>query len=173
MPFIDAIHAYADIIVGVEAAAIHAEWMRKRPQDYAQHLPSWLHASCAIPGPYYVEALSRRGPILTEFVKEVFDRVDVLVTPTIPICLPTLAETDIDKGPTGDHAKSLRLSANTTAFNYLGLPSVSVNYGFDPNGLPIGLSFTGRPFAESSVLKVADAYQRETDWHKRRPSLLT
>lgn len=172
LPFIDAIHAYTTIAMGVEAATIHAEWMRKRPQEYAKHVSSWFYASYAIPAPYYVEALSRRGPILTEFVKEVFSRVDVLATPTIPICLPTLAETDIDKGPPDAHAKCSRLAANTEVFNYLGLPSVSVNCGFDPNGLPIGISFTGRPFAEASVLKVADAYQQETDWHKRRPPVL-
>ena len=54
-----------------------------------------------IPATYYVEALSRRGPILRAFAAEVFAKVDVLVTPTIRTCLPTLAETDIDHGPPG------------------------------------------------------------------------
>lgn len=172
LPFLDAIHAYVNVVMGVEAATIHAEWMRIRPQDYAPHTSSWLYASCATPGTYYVEALSRRGLIPTEFLKEVFGRVDVLATPTIPICIPTLAETDVDKGPADAHARSSRIWANTAAFNYLGLPSVSVNCGFDPNGLPIGISFTVRPFAEACVLKVADAYQQETDWHRRRPLVL-
>lgn len=172
LPFIDAMLSYGSIISGVEAAAIHTEWMRKRPQDYAKHVSSWFYASCAIPAVCYVQALSQRGPILTEFVKQVFGQVDVLATPTIPICLPTLAETDIDHGPADARAKSLKFFANTEVFNYLGLPSVSVNCGFDPNGLPIGVSFTSRPFAEASVLKVADAYQQETDWHKRRPPVL-
>lgn len=108
--------------------------------------------------------MSRRGPILTEFVKEVFSGVDVIATPTVPMYLPTLAETDIDNGPGDAHAKSLKLLANTEVFN--------VNCGLDPNGLPIGISFTGRPFAEATVLKVADAFQRETDWHKRRPPIV-
>ncbi|MHB0773871.1 hypothetical protein ACYCVF_35965 [Bradyrhizobium sp. 1.29L] len=47
-----------------------------------------------------------------------------------------------------------------------------MNCGFDPNGLPIGLSFAGRPFAEADLLRVADAYQQQTDWHRRRPSVL-
>lgn len=45
MPFIEAIHTYAGIVSGVEAASIHAEWMRTRPQDYAQHISSWFYAS--------------------------------------------------------------------------------------------------------------------------------
>ena len=45
--------------------------------------------------------LSRRGPILKAFAKEVFAKADVLISPTIRTCLPTLAETDIDHGPPG------------------------------------------------------------------------
>ncbi|UPK05817.1 amidase [Bradyrhizobium sp. 170] len=170
-PLIDAILAYAHILVQVEAAARHAEWMRKRPQDYAPDI-SWIYAGYAIPATHYLEALSRRGPILKEFAKEVFGRVDVLATPTIPICLPTLAETDIERRGADAEAKARAISANTKVFNYLGLPTISVNCGFDSNGLPIGLSFTGRPFAEADILKLADAYQQGTDWHKRRPPSL-
>ena len=66
----------------------------------------------------------------------------------------------------------MAVSANTRPFNYLGLPAVSVNCGFDPNGLPIGLQIAGRPFAEARVLRVADAYQRDTEFHTRRPPML-
>jgi aspartyl-tRNA(Asn)/glutamyl-tRNA(Gln) amidotransferase subunit A len=172
LPLIDAVLAYAGIVSRVEAAAIHATWMRERPHDYAPHISSRLYASYAIPAPYYVEALARRGPILKEFAKEVFARVDVLATPTIRTCLPTLAETDLDRGPPGTEAKFMGVAANTRIFNYLGLPAVSVNCGFDPNGLPIGLSLAGRPFAEARILKLADAYQQDTDWHRRRPPVL-
>ena len=96
----------------------------------------------------------------------------MLVTPTIRTCLPTLAETDIDHGPPGTEETFLAVSANTRPFNYLGLPAVSVPCGFDPNGCPIGLQIAGRPFAEARVLQVADAYQRDTDWHTRRPPVL-
>ncbi len=57
----------------------------------------------------------------------------------------------------------MAVSANTRPFNYLGLPAISVPCGFDPNGCPIGLQIAGRPFAEARILKVADAYQRDTD----------
>jgi aspartyl-tRNA(Asn)/glutamyl-tRNA(Gln) amidotransferase subunit A len=56
---------------------------------------------------------------------------------------------------------------------YLGLPSVSIPCGFDPNGLPIGQQINGRPFAEGTVLKAAEAHQRDTDWHTRRSSVMT
>jgi aspartyl-tRNA(Asn)/glutamyl-tRNA(Gln) amidotransferase subunit A len=173
LPLMDAVATYAAVVSRVEGATIHAEWMRTRPQDFATHINARMFPGYAIPAAYYVEALSRRGPILKAFANEVFTQVDLLITPTIRICLPTLAAADIDNGPPGTEQVALGISINTRPFNYLGLPSASVPCGFDPNGLPIGLQITSRPFAESLVLKAADAYQRDTDWHTRRPSIMT
>ncbi|ACI52020.1 Amidase [Gluconacetobacter diazotrophicus PA1 5] len=171
LPLMDAVSVYAGVLLRVEAAAIHAEWMRERPQDYSVQLSARLFGGNAIPAPYYVEALSRRGPILKAFADEVFGQVDVLATPTIRTCLPTLAETNIDQGSPASMQAFMAVSANTRPFNYLGLPAISVNCGFDPNGCPIGLQIAGRPFAEARVMTVADAYQRDTDWHTRQPPL--
>ena len=172
LPVMDAVTTYGSIMSRVEAATIHAQWMRDRAGEYGIHISGRMYPAYAIPATYYIEAQSRRGPVLQAFCQEVFAKVDVLVTPTIRSCLPTLAETDIDHGPAGTEVKFMAVSANTRPFNYLGLPAVSVNCGFDPNGLPIGLQIAGRPFAEARVLKVADAYQRDTDFHLRRPPIL-
>jgi aspartyl-tRNA(Asn)/glutamyl-tRNA(Gln) amidotransferase subunit A len=169
LPLMDAVAAYGGILSRCEAAAIHAQWMRERPGDYAVHLSARMYPGYAIPAAYYVEALSRRGPILKAFAAEAFDGVDVLATPTIRTVLPTLAETDIDHGPPGTEKRFMAISENTRPFNYLGLPAISVPCGFDQRGLPIGLQLAARPFAEARLLKLADAYQRDTDWHTRRP----
>jgi aspartyl-tRNA(Asn)/glutamyl-tRNA(Gln) amidotransferase subunit A len=172
LPVMDAVTTYGSIISRVEAATIHAQWMRERAGEYGIHISGRMYGGYAIPATYYVEALARRGPVLRAFANEVFAKVDVLATPTIRTCLPTLADTDIDHGPPGTETKFMAVSANTRPFNYLGLPAVSVNCGFDPSGLPIGLQIAGRPFAEARVLKVADAYQRDTEFHMRRPPVL-
>ena len=165
------ISAYGGIVSRVEGGAIHAKWMRERAQDYAQHLSGRIYPGLAIPGTYYVESLSRRGPILRAFAAEVFDRVDLIATPTIPTVLPTLAETDIDNGPAGSEQRFLAVSINTRPFNYLGLPAISAPCGFDPNGCPIGLQLAGRPFAEARLFQAIDAYQRDTGFHAMRPAL--
>jgi aspartyl-tRNA(Asn)/glutamyl-tRNA(Gln) amidotransferase subunit A len=173
LPLMDAIAAYGGIVSRAEAAPIHAEWMRTQPQVYGQHISGRMYPGYAIPAAYYIESLSRRGPILKGFAGEVFSKVDVLVTPTIRTCLPTLAETDIDHGPPGTEHRFMAVSANTRPFNYLGLPAISVPCGYDANHCPIGLQIAGRPFGEGRILKIADAFQSDTDWHAQKPSILT
>ena len=172
LPLMDAVAAYGGIVSRVEAAPIHAEWMRSDPQAYGAHISARMFPGYAIPAAYYVEALSRRGPLLKAFAAEVFSKVDVLATPTIRTCLPTLRETDIDHGPPGTEHKFMALSANTRPFNYLGLPAISLPCGLDPNGCPIGLQIAGRPFGEGRILQVAGAYQLDTNWHSARPPIL-
>jgi aspartyl-tRNA(Asn)/glutamyl-tRNA(Gln) amidotransferase subunit A len=172
LPHMDAVSAYGGIVSRCEGPTIHAQWLRERPGDYAPHLSARMYPGLAIPAAYYIEALSRRGPVLRAFAAEVFAQVDLIATPTIRTCLPTLAETDVDNGPPEAIQRFLAISANTRPFNYLGLPAISAPCGFDPNGLPMGLQLAGRPFGEGRVLMAADAYQRDTNWHTLRPPVL-
>jgi aspartyl-tRNA(Asn)/glutamyl-tRNA(Gln) amidotransferase subunit A len=51
------------------------------------------------------------------------------------------------------------------------LPAISVPAGFDARGLTVAFQLVGRPFAEANLLRAADAYQRITDWHRKKPDL--
>jgi aspartyl-tRNA(Asn)/glutamyl-tRNA(Gln) amidotransferase subunit A len=169
-PSLRAIGAYVAVVSRVEAATIHAHWMRGHPGGYAAHLSGRLYGGYAIPGTHYLEALSRRGPLLRQFCAEAFAGHHIVATPTLRMRVPTLAETDIDASP-DNWARHMAISSNTRPFNYLGLPTVSVPCGFDDRGLPMGLQLAARPFGEGRALAVADAYQRETDWHARLPAI--
>jgi aspartyl-tRNA(Asn)/glutamyl-tRNA(Gln) amidotransferase subunit A len=57
----------------------------------------------------------------------------------------------------------------TVSANLAGLPAISVPGGFSTSGLPIGLQFTGRAFGEATLLRLADAYERDTTWATREP----
>src|SRR5262249_54779463 len=113
VPNMDAVSTYASVLSRVEGAAIHAQWMRERPQDYSVHRSARLYAAYAIPAVHYVEALSRRGAIVRALGREVFTRCDVFATPTIRMKVPTLAETDIDAGAPGAVGAFAAISANT------------------------------------------------------------
>jgi aspartyl-tRNA(Asn)/glutamyl-tRNA(Gln) amidotransferase subunit A len=166
-----AVNAYTALISRAEGAAIHAEWMRERAADYATHISSRLHPAYAIPAHLYIEALSARGPLLRAFCAEALAPRGLVATPTLRTRVPTLAETDVDADAEANWARFMGVSANTRPFNYLGLPAVTVPCGFDDRGLPVGLQLAARPFAEATLLRAADAFQRDTAWHRDSPPL--
>ena len=139
--------------------------MRSDPQAYGAHISGADVSRLCHSGAYYVEALSRRGPVLRAFAAEVFAKVDVLVTPTIRTCLPTLAETDIDHGPPGTENEVHGGVGQHAAVQLSRLAGDQRALRLRSERLPIGLQIAGRPFAEARMLKVADAYQRDTDFH--------
>ena len=59
----------------------------------------------------------------------------------------------------------------TVSANLAGLPAVSVPCGLTSERLPIGLQMTGRPFDEATLLRIADAYERDTNWWQECPAL--
>jgi aspartyl-tRNA(Asn)/glutamyl-tRNA(Gln) amidotransferase subunit A len=59
----------------------------------------------------------------------------------------------------------------TISVNLAGLPGLVVPCGVDKGGLPIGLQIVGRPFDESTALRIGAAYEGATDWHRRRAPL--
>jgi aspartyl-tRNA(Asn)/glutamyl-tRNA(Gln) amidotransferase subunit A len=156
-------------IVYSEAAALHGHWLRTRPQDYSPQVRARAATGIAIPAATYLEALQLRPMLLRSFVTEVYAACDVLATPTLAVPLPTVAETDVGASA-GMWQAIAQLVRCTAPFNYLGVPALSVPVGFTARGLPAGLQLVGRPFAENQLLRVAAAYQSETDWHERVPS---
>jgi aspartyl-tRNA(Asn)/glutamyl-tRNA(Gln) amidotransferase subunit A len=52
-----------------------------------------------------------------------------------------------------------------------GLPAMTIPCGFTNSGLPIGLQISAAPFAETTMLALAHAYEELTEWHTRRPNI--
>jgi aspartyl-tRNA(Asn)/glutamyl-tRNA(Gln) amidotransferase subunit A len=74
-------------------------------------------------------------------------------------------------GNGGGSRAALDDEENTRPFNGYGLPVISIPCGFSKEGLPIGVQIAGPLWGEANVLALAHAFQRETDWHKKRPGL--
>ena len=111
---------------------------------------------------YYLRALKVRQLIKQDF-DEAFKKVDVIIGPTSPIPAFKLGE------KTADPLQMYLCDIFTVTCNLAGIPGISIPSGFTPDGLPIGLQILGKPFDETTVLKVARAFERETEFHKRRP----
>ena len=100
----------------------------------------------------------------------IFEKVDVLLTPTVPIPPPAIA--DLKAHPDQLRPAELLMLRNTRPFNVWGIPTISVPCGFTNDGMPIGLHLAAPPWREELVLQVAHAYEQATEWHKKMPSLI-
>jgi aspartyl-tRNA(Asn)/glutamyl-tRNA(Gln) amidotransferase subunit A len=169
LPAVSHVAAASFAIVASEALAYHAGWMRTRRGDYDPEVFRRLQLSAFVSGAHYVRAQQVRALVRDE-VNAALARRDVLLAPATPLAAPGLDErrTTLGDGPSEVRGALIRL---TRPFNVSGHPACAVPCGFTPGGLPIGMQIVGRPFDEATVLRAADAYQRLTDWHTRRPVL--
>ncbi|WP_050423014.1 Asp-tRNA(Asn)/Glu-tRNA(Gln) amidotransferase GatCAB subunit A [Bradyrhizobium tropiciagri] len=161
--------AASQLVLAVEAAALHKRWMIERPQDYGAQVLMRLQNGLTIPAVTYLEAMRWRGPALAAHNAAV-SGVDAVIAPSAPVSAPTIAESDVGNGP-GAEAVIQRLTRFTRPVNYLGLPSLSIPSGFTKEGLPVGMQLIGRSFEEATLLRIGVAFQRATDFHARVPKL--
>ena len=156
-------------IVGGEAASYHEPFFKTRAHDYGGDVRASLEVAQFIPASHYVKAQRVRSLLRHEFL-EALRRVDVIVAPTSPVTAPRLGEREIKIGERMVKLP-LHLGRLTCPFNLAGLPAISIPCGFIAAGLPIGLQLAGRPFDEEMVLRVAHAYEVNTEWHQMRPKM--
>lgn len=112
---------------------------------------------------YYKKAQKVRTLIKQDF-ENVFEKYDVIVGPTTPTPAFKIGENIAD--PLTMYANDIL----TIPVNLAGVPAISVPCGFD-KGLPLGLQIIGRHFDESTVYKVAHAFEQATQFHKQKPQL--
>jgi aspartyl-tRNA(Asn)/glutamyl-tRNA(Gln) amidotransferase subunit A len=113
---------------------------------------------------YYLKAQRVRTLIKQDF-DEAFKHCDVIVTPTAPTTAFKIGE------KTQDPLQMYLSDIYTISVNLAGLPALSLPCGFDGDGMPIGLQIIGRYFDESTLLRVAHAYEQATEWHGKKPQI--
>jgi aspartyl-tRNA(Asn)/glutamyl-tRNA(Gln) amidotransferase subunit A len=126
---------------------------------------------------YYLKAQQVRTLIRRDY-DTAFATVDVVAMPTSPLPPFKIGE------KVADPLQMYLADIFTVSANLAGLPAISVPCGFtqpvpptpgaapsSEGGLPIGLQLTGRPFDESTLLRIADTYERDTEWWKQQPPI--
>jgi aspartyl-tRNA(Asn)/glutamyl-tRNA(Gln) amidotransferase subunit A len=154
------------VIWGAEAAAVHAEWLRTRAEDYDPLVRSRLEPGLALSGAEVARA-QRLRRLLQRDLQLLFEEVDLLATPTCALEAPPRGARSVVL----DGVEVEVLSALTRfsrVFNLLGLPAISVPCGFTAGGLPLGLQLVGAELDDARVLRAAYGYEQATAWHRRR-----
>jgi aspartyl-tRNA(Asn)/glutamyl-tRNA(Gln) amidotransferase subunit A len=115
---------------------------------------------------YYLKAQQVRTLILRDYATA-FEHVDVVAMPTSPIPPFKIGER------VSDPLQMYLADIFTVSANLAGLPAVSMPCGFSADCLPVGLQLTGRAFDEATILRAADAYERDTEWWKQASPIAT
>jgi aspartyl-tRNA(Asn)/glutamyl-tRNA(Gln) amidotransferase subunit A len=146
---------------------LHQMYARTRAQGFGQEVKRRIMLgtyvlSAGYYEAYYLKAQQVRTLILRDYDRA-FERVDVVAMPTSPVPAFRLGE-KID-----DPLQMYLVDVFTVSANLTGLPAISVPCGFTAATLPIGLQLTGRRFDEATLLRVADAYERDNAWSTQLP----
>jgi len=107
---------------------------------------------------YYLKA-QRVRTLLTRDFEEAFKKVDAIVTPTSPTAAFKLGEKSDD--PLAMYLADIY----TVTGDLVGIPGISIPCGETRDRLPIGLQIFGRHFDESTILRLAHAYEQSVSRH--------
>ncbi len=170
VPMLEESGTIVQAIMLPEATQSHLAWMRSRLGDYGPDVRARLLAGLLLPSTAYITGLRARRMFMRE-LSPVFERYDLLVHPEMPVLPPRIGDETVVL-----HGESVPYRLALIPFNsrwaLAGSPVVSVPCGF-VEGLPVGLAIAGRAGADATVLRAAAAFQTVTDWHERRPALVT
>ena len=154
--------ACGSLISITERAAAYEEWARTRLRDFSERVQRRLQLGALVSGVDYVQAVRRRRELRAE-LKAAMAGLDVVLTAS-----QTAEAPKIDEVPAWD---TFAAPSFTMPFNVAGYPAITVCAGFGAGGLPVAIQLVGKPFAEPTVLRVADAFEKATPFRNARPAL--
>jgi aspartyl-tRNA(Asn)/glutamyl-tRNA(Gln) amidotransferase subunit A len=148
----------------------HETMFLKTPELYDPRTLYRVRNCAGISASAYVRERHR----LEEFrsaAEQVFEQVDVVITPTTPAAAPKLADLEALAIPDVRPFEVKYLLRNTAPFSSLYWPSTSVPCGFTADGLPVGMQISSRPGSDLTTLRLAYAYEQATGWNEKRPEI--
>ena len=157
-------HAAGSLISIVERAAAYEEWARTRYTAFSERVQRRLALGALVSGVDYVQAVRRRRELRAE-LHAAMANLDVVITAGAPneaARIDTIPRWDVFAAP-----------SFTMPFNVSGYPAIAVCSGFGPQGLPVSMQIVGKPFQEPMVFRVADAFEKATDYRSKRPAMVT
>lgn len=162
----------ADMIWKPEACSLHLEALQTGGDALAPQARSRLTQGLAISAVDYVRAKRMRALALRDMLDGPLSRCDALLTPATRKPTPRAVEVE---AAAGDEMRlNLEaLTAFTRPLNFLGLPGLVTPSGLDSRGAPMSIQLIARPGREATLLQLGDAFEREAEFNRQRPSTLS
>lgn len=167
LPHIQAAPVAELFVLCPEASSYHDKYLPDHEGEYSPDVLAYLKMGYLMLGVHHVKAQRYRRLLRGDF-EAAFRNVDAIVTPTLPITAPKAGD-EFVKIEEEDLQITRILTRNMVPYNLTGLPAITLPCGFDSDGLPIGLQIAGRAFDESTIFRLAHAYESATDWMKTPP----
>lgn len=140
-----------------EVLCCHSKYLKENANRYSDELRAGMAAGQFILAEQYLTA-KRMAHYYRDEMKKVFQRVDLLLTPSTPCIAPKMDQNTVMVG-------SLELSAGNaltrffSIFNMTGNPAMTVPAGFHSTGLPMGFQLIGGIGQDDLVLSAAITYE--------------
>lgn len=164
VPGAEEAHAWATAMIYSDACALHAERLEQGGERWGAQTLERMRMGLRYTGADYARAMRQREA-WCRTLEDLFQKVDLLLSPTSPTVAPLI-----------DESRSLfeatrAVTQNTYAGAFGRIPGLSVPCGASPEGLPIGLQLEAACWNEPLLLRAGFAFQSVTNWHERRPQL--
>ena len=157
-------------LILVEWASVHRSTFEPNFQRLDHNNKYRFVTGTILPAQAYYKAQKLRA-MLRQQILDALEQVDVLVLPGSHVTArPVESEPGLQSKEQIAAGMAGRISF-TGPFNLAGTPALTLPCGFSSDDMPMGLQIVGKPFAEEMVLKVAHAYEQNTDWHNRKPPI--
>jgi aspartyl-tRNA(Asn)/glutamyl-tRNA(Gln) amidotransferase subunit A len=160
-PIVDYASANRVILLS-EAYAIHETWLQERPEDYGDLARERLMPGAFFRAVDYVHAMRQRTGLRRKF-NDCLVSVDVAITASSMEPASPIEDAELCEKLYGRQARA--------PFNLTGNPALAVPTGFASTGLPLSMQIIGKPFDETTVYRVARAYERATEWTSKHPDI--
>ena len=153
-------------IVQCESADLHKERLRAHPYDYSPDVFARISAGLDVPATELARSLDWRQRY-RHGLDGVFEDVDVILTPVVPIDVPPAEGYD-------SRAQTQMLGRITYPWALHAGPTLSLPIGFhSESGLPVSAALSAGRWGEAQLFQVATSYQADTSWHETLPSILS
>lgn len=153
------------------ASMMLKRWLRTRWDEFDVGTRTRLAAGCLIPATVYHRAMRARVLVRREIL-DTLAGCDALLCPTAlnPAGRIEAVREQVDSQEDMDTRVLLR-RISAYPFSMANIPAIALPMGYTKAGLPVSLQVAAKPFDESTVFRVAHAYERATPWHRRHPEL--
>lgn len=159
LPEMDELLIAQQLIFACESYSSMKEYLQKCPEKIDVEVRNRGIAGLLLDSDAYITVLQLRNRLIRQH-RQVFNNLDALITPTLPILPSDVGQRDVLIDGKPGHTRIL--SRLTGPSNTTGFPAISVPGGLSEDGIPVGIQLIGKPNAEQLLYTLAYTIEQQT-----------